>query len=177
MQTASPPTASDHRRFVPRGQRGVGLIEVLVAVLVLSVGLLGIALVQVRSLSGNNSSMARSAAVVASYSVLEILRAKRADALGMDQTLDADDCDADGSAYMIAQLNAWCENELSADRLGEHAQGQITCDANAVCTVTITFHTLDCGQSDDGQEADSLCTQSVGEAGIPAQQIVTKALL
>jgi type IV pilus assembly protein PilV len=146
-------------------------------VLVLSVGLLGIALVQVRALSGNNSSMARSSAVVASYSVLEILRAKRADALSMDQTLDADDCDASGSAYMIAQLNAWCENDLSADQLGEHAAASIECDANGVCTITITFHTLDCGQSDDGQSADSLCTQSVGEADIPAQQIVTKALL
>jgi type IV pilus assembly protein PilV len=177
MQTASPAAASDGRRFAPPGQRGVGLIEVLIAVLVLSIGLLGIALMQVRSLSGNNSSMARSSAVIASYSVLEILRARRADALGMDQTLDADDCDADGSAYMIAQLNAWCESNLSADRLGEHAAATIECGADGVCTVTITFHTLDCGQSDDGQSADSLCTQSVGEADIPAQQIVTKALL
>lgn len=160
-----------------RHQSGVGLIEVLIAVLVLSIGLLGIALVQVRSLSGNNSSMARSSAVIASYSALEILRARRADALGMDQTLDASDCDASGSAYMIAQLNAWCESNLSADRLGEDATGGIKCSASGVCTITITFHTLDCGQTGDGQSADALCTQSVGTDNVPAQQIVTQALL
>jgi len=174
MQTASPPAASKSRRFAPRGQRGVGLIEVLIAVLVLSIGLLGIALMQVRSLSGNNSSMARSSAVVASYSVLEILRAKRTDALGQEWDFDASDCDASGSAFLTEQLKNWCQNELTG--LGENSQANVDCDAAGVCSVTITFHTLDCGQSGDGQQADSLCTQSVGE-DVPAQQIVTKAML
>jgi type IV pilus assembly protein PilV len=155
-------------------QRGVGLIEVLVAVLILSIGLLGIALVQTRALSSNNSSLTRSSAVVASYSVLEILRAQRADALGIDQTLTADDCDASGTAYLIAQLNSWCENEL-ADRLGDSATGAIQCSDAGECTVTITFHTLDCGKSGDGQQADGLCTQTVDDGR--AQQIVTKAML
>lgn len=177
MTTPNPPPAIDSRSRAPIGprlQRGVGLIEVLIAVLILSIGLLGIALLQVQSLSSNNSSMARSAAVVASYSVLEILRAKRADALGLDQTLDAGDCDADGSAYIKAQLKDWCENEL-ADRLGESAKGHVECNAAGVCTITITFHTLDCGQSGDGQQADGLCTETVDDGR--AQQIITQAFL
>jgi type IV pilus assembly protein PilV len=177
MEPANNPTiASDGRRFAPRGQRGVGLIEVLIAVLVLSIGLLGIALMQVRSLSGNNSSMARSAAVVASYSVLEILRTKRTDALGQEWDFDASDCDASGSAFLTEQLKNWCQNELAG--LGENSQANVDCNTTTpgVCTVTITFHTLDCGQSDDGQSADSLCTQSVGE-DVPAQRIVTQAML
>lgn len=161
-------------------QRGVGLIEVLIAVLILSVGLLGIAMVQVRALSSNNSSMTRSAAIVASYSALDVLRTQRADALSLDVTLSTSDCDADsGTAYIVAQLKVWCQNELSADRLGDNAQGKIKCDAVGACTVTITFHSLDCGDSGDGQSSDGLCAQTVGTgAGAQrAQQIVTQALL
>jgi type IV pilus assembly protein PilV len=150
-------------------QRGVGLIEVLVAVLVLSFGLLGIALVQIHSLSGNNSSLARSQAIVASYTVLDLLRVKRADALNMNQTLSAATCSASGSAYVVAQLTDWCQNDLDA-RLGDSSSALIACDANAVCTVTITFHTLDCGQT-----TDTLCNTTTTDG--PGQQIVTKAML
>lgn len=174
MQATHRTIARNDRCPSPRLQRGVGLIEILIAVLVLSIGLLGIALVQVRSLSGNNSSMTRSSAVIASYSVLEILRTKRTDALGIDQNLDASDCDASGSAFIVEQLNNWCQNEL-AERLGASANGHVVCDAAGVCTVTITFHTLDCGQADDGQQSDGLCTQTVDDGR--AQQIVTKAML
>ncbi|HWU69278.1 MAG TPA: type IV pilus modification protein PilV [Stenotrophobium sp.] len=155
-------------------QRGVGLIEVLVAVLVLSVGLLGIALVQINSLSSNNSSMTRSQAVVASYTAFELLRAQRADALGLNQTLNASACNASGTAYVVAQLNLWCQNDL-AGQLGTSSTAFIQCDANGVCTITITFHTLDCGQTGDGRQDDGLCTQSVSDGR--AQQIITKTML
>ena len=56
-------------------QSGVGLIEVLVAVLVLSIGFLGIAALQAMSLSTNNSDMARSMATIASYSIMDAMRA------------------------------------------------------------------------------------------------------
>jgi type IV pilus assembly protein PilV len=163
-----------YRSPLRASQRGVGLIEVLVAVLVLSFGLLGIALVQINSLSGNNSSLTRSQAVIASYTALDLLRAQRADALGMNQTLTASACNASGTAYIVAQLNLWCQNDL-ASQLGTSSQALIQCDANGVCTVTITFHTLDCGQTGDGQQSDGLCTQSVTDGR--AQQIITKAML
>src|SRR5690625_4897984 len=50
-------------------QKGVGLIEVLVAVLVLSIGLLGLAQLQAKSLSTNGSAMTRSMATMFSYSI------------------------------------------------------------------------------------------------------------
>ncbi|HER34421.1 MAG TPA: type IV pilus modification protein PilV, partial [Halothiobacillaceae bacterium] len=45
-----------------RGQVGVGLIEVLIAVLVLSIGFLGMAALQTKALSNNNSAMDRTQA-------------------------------------------------------------------------------------------------------------------
>ncbi|HET8763670.1 MAG TPA: type IV pilus modification protein PilV [Rhodanobacter sp.] len=81
-------------------QRGVGMIEVLVAVLVLSIGFVGIAALQARSLSTNNSAMARSMATVDSYSILDAMRADLANAVAnsYDGTVVGDACPAAGTA-------------------------------------------------------------------------------
>lgn len=56
-------------------QRGVTLIEVLVAMVVLSVGLLGMAGLQVSSLRANQSSYIRTQAVSQAYDILDEIRA------------------------------------------------------------------------------------------------------
>lgn len=67
-------------RFGGRGrerQRGVSLIEVLVAVLILSFGLLGVAALQVRSLQGTQSSNFRSNAAALTQEIVDAIRANR----------------------------------------------------------------------------------------------------
>lgn len=66
---------------------GVGLIEVLVALTVLSVGLLGVAAMQVLALRNNTSAADRSMAVILSYSIIDSLRANREAALAGDYAL------------------------------------------------------------------------------------------
>lgn len=61
----------------PSGQRGASLIEVLVAILVLSIGLLGMAALQARALKANMSSLHRSQAVMLSHYILEAMRIDR----------------------------------------------------------------------------------------------------
>lgn len=61
-------------------QRGVGLIEVLVAVLVMAIGLLGIAALQATALRNSQSSLERSQAVVLSYAILDAMRANLTEA-------------------------------------------------------------------------------------------------
>jgi len=63
-------------------QRGVGLVEVLVAVLILALGLLGMAGLQASALKSNQSSNARTQAVMLSYYMLDAMRADRARAIG-----------------------------------------------------------------------------------------------
>ena len=124
-------------------QAGVGLIEVLVAVLVLSIGFLGIAALQALSLSTNNSAMARSMATIDSYSILDAMRADIASAKGgaynTTPRVIASACPAAGTALVTAQLNQWC-NQLGND-LGKVATttGAITCGATGSCTISITF--------------------------------------
>lgn len=60
-----------------RTQRGVGLIEVMVAVSILAFGMLGIAALQATALRNSQSSLERSEAVMKTYAILDAMRANR----------------------------------------------------------------------------------------------------
>lgn len=64
--------------------RGASLVEILVAVLVLSVGLLGLASLQVRALRGSHSSVQRTQAVISAQYLLDLMRVDRQAALRGD---------------------------------------------------------------------------------------------
>lgn len=57
--------------------KGFSLIEVLVALLILSIGLLSLAGVQVRGVSSNYSALQRSQAILCAYDIVERMRANR----------------------------------------------------------------------------------------------------
>lgn len=73
----------------PRRARGVSLIEVLVAILVLAVGLLGLAALQARGLKFNHDAYARSQATLLAYQIMDAMRVRN----------DPED-DADLDAYL-----------------------------------------------------------------------------
>lgn len=62
----------------PGHHRGFTLIEVLVALLVLSIGLLGLAALQITSLQFNTDSYARTQATLLAYDILDRMRANSA---------------------------------------------------------------------------------------------------
>lgn len=62
-------------RLSPRRQRGVSLIEVLVAIVIFSVGMLGIAFMQVKGAQYTKQSGARTVAVLQARSLAEAMRA------------------------------------------------------------------------------------------------------
>jgi type IV pilus assembly protein PilV len=147
-------------------QRGVGLIEVLIAVLVLSIGFLGIAALQAKSLSTNNSAMARSMAVVASYSILDAMRADRTNALtgNYNQTVTANACTGTGSLAQT-QLKTWC-NELAQNLDAQAATtGTVDCKNTGDCTVTVTF------------DESRIGTTSGGTSNTGVTTITTRAML
>src|SRR3546814_12535773 len=61
--------------IVPCRQRGAGLIEVMISVLVMGVGLLGIAAMQATALRNNQRALERTQATVQTYSILDAFRA------------------------------------------------------------------------------------------------------
>lgn len=66
------------RRIGFAQQRGIGMIEVMVAVLILAIGVLGIAALQAITLKNSGSSAARTQAALQAYSMMDIIRADRA---------------------------------------------------------------------------------------------------
>lgn len=64
-----------------RGQRGVTMIEVLVTLIVLSIGLLGLAALQGVSLQTNHSAYLRTQATNIAYEMLDTWRANRREVL------------------------------------------------------------------------------------------------
>jgi type IV pilus assembly protein PilV len=156
-----------HRaRFAASTQSGVGLIEVLVAVLVLSIAFLGIAALQAVSLSTNNSAMARSMATVASYSILDAMRTDTASAkagkynYAVDAPIKANACPTDTTTLAQVQIGQWCGQLGHSLGATANTTGSINCSATGDCTITITF--------DDSR---------AGSGGINGQQVVTRAML
>jgi type IV pilus assembly protein PilV len=167
-----------NRPVAKRTQSGVSLIEVLVAVVILSIGFLGIAALQAMSLSTNNSALARSMATVDSYSILDAMRADLSNAAtgSYNTTVTANSCPTTTGTVAQAQLTQWC-GRLGSD-LGavSTTTGAISCatvtsssSANATnCTVTVQF-------SDNRSGNGGTTGTSGSSAGI--QTIATQAIL
>lgn len=122
-------------------QRGVGLIEILVAVLILSLGLLGMAGLQANALKANQGSYTRSQAVMLSYYILDAMRADRANAIGLAYNMAATCLPG---AITTADLAGNTRRDWLTslrDNLGDANTtcGAIACDSDGNCTVSITW--------------------------------------
>jgi type IV pilus assembly protein PilV len=97
-------------------QSGFTLIEILVAVVILALGLLGMAGMQANSLRNNQSAYFRSQATVLAYDILDRMRANRTAAAGgqYDIALGAA---AAGAGIVLDDLTEWkatLANELAS---------------------------------------------------------------
>lgn len=111
----------------PSHSRGVGLIEVLIAVLVMAIGMLGIASMQATALRNSQSSLERSQAVIHSYAILDAMRANLVAARNGAYHMDALVCDvpAGGSSLAAGDQQRWIE--AIQNTLGDTACGQVSC--------------------------------------------------
>jgi type IV pilus assembly protein PilV len=117
-------------------QRGVGLIEVLIALLVLSFGMLGMAGLQMWSLKYNQSAMERGMAVVQTHTIADAMRADRAAALRDEFDIGIDASAPSGNTFPQVSVRAWRTSVQAA--LGPTATGSVECNG-AVCTIRIRW--------------------------------------
>ena len=118
-----------------RGDAGFTLIEVLIAVLLLSIGLLGLAGLQMASLKNNGSAMNRSQATWIAYDVLDRMRANRTAALNGDYDIALAATAPSGTSRADIDLKAW-KKELSSLPGGD---GAVTTSSNTV-TVLVRWN-------------------------------------
>ena len=111
------------------------MIEVLVAVIVLSIGLLGLAGLQSAGLTHNQSASFRSTATMMTYSILDSMRANRTEAMNGSYNIALGASATSGSSVAEQDLDDWL-SELAL-RLPA-GTGAINVDSNVV-TVTIQW--------------------------------------
>ena len=149
-----------------RLQHGLTLIETLVALVILSVGLLGIAALHVESVKSARSATLRTKAVTLATDMAEKMRANRTGTLGGDYICgpgdlgENHDCadDADGTATVacdptqMADHDIWLWKERIANAqsgLPEGATATITSDGalNPIFTISVTWEENDAEQA------------------------------
>ena len=132
-------TRSHSVSFPARGkQRGVGLIEVMVAVLILAIGMLGIAALQTITLKNAGSSSTRTQAMVHVYGMGDTLRANKTRIAAFNTAgfscssgIDPDAKDPN------ADLNSWLQR--LASEVAPSACGSVNCPAGNTCTVRVRW--------------------------------------
>ena len=138
-----------------RRAQGVSLIEVLIAVLVLSIGLLGVAALQAQALRNNQSSFQRTQAVMLSYFMLDAMRANRQAAVNGQYNLAKTCAAPSDTGNLISHDNhAWLD--AVKKNLGDNSGscGEINCTAN-LCTLRVYWNE---GRATGGQSSQQIET-------------------
>lgn len=127
-----------------RHQRGVGLIEVLIAVLVLGVGLLGIAALQAITLRNTSTSAERTQAAMQTYSMLDTLRSQRAAAVaGAFNTGASYQCSTSTTLGTPGTLAGWLADLRNT--VSTSACGRVDCstvDGVTTCMIGVRWSEL-----------------------------------
>ena len=127
---------ASRRLSSPHAQRGAGMIEVLVAVLILAIGLLGVAALQATALRNSQSAMERSQGVVHAYAIFDSMRANPAAARAGDYNIGMT-CNVPGGGTLAQNdLRNWVT--IMQRDLGPTACGSVTC-APDNCSVTVRW--------------------------------------
>lgn len=127
------------------------MVEILVAILVLAVGLLGLANLQVTTLQFNNSAYLRSQAINLASDMADRMRANRAAAIAAGSPYDIDITDTPPWPVTLADTDLVEWRTTLANTL-PGGTGAITVAADGLATIVVCW--------DD--------TRGAGEAGAPA---------
>lgn len=113
------------------------MLELLIAVIIVSVGLLGIASMQVIGLRNNHSAYMRSQATILAYDMVDRMRANSAAALAAQYDIAiADAAPACAAAVAACDLNSWLTRLNSTLPNGE---GSVSVSGVGAVTVIVQW--------------------------------------
>lgn len=129
-------------------QRGVGLIEVLVTVLLLATALLSLSALQIRSLQFNQSAYFRSQANILAYDIIDRMRLNRRNVTQYSLAYAANT--PGGTALAQVDLREW---RAALQNIMPAGEGQVECNAAGICTVSIRWTEHNQSSNDDENQA------------------------
>jgi len=139
---------------VPKSQqRGTSLIEALVAMVVLSLGLLGLAGLQLNSMKTAQGAHLRAQAAEHAYDILDRMRADRLQARSGQYSIDLDASPPNGTGLAASELRSWLA--LIASTLPD-GDGSIAMPDTETVTITIQWNDSRAG----GTETEHYVLQS-----------------
>jgi type IV pilus assembly protein PilV len=161
----------------PSSQRGFTLLEILIAVLILAIGLLGVAGLQILSLKNSTNSVWRAEATQLAYDILDRVRANYEESstcsnpsyeVSYGDTVSASDCQLSSANCNQSQMRDYDLSEwLDAVANLPGGEGEITMvddDTGALCR---TWYTIKIRW----QEKESQRSDGVGNVGTPTEFI------
>jgi type IV pilus assembly protein PilV len=149
------------RRINKSSERGFTLLEVLVALVIMSIGLLGLAGLMVNSLKNNQSAAMRSQAAWLAYDIIDRMRANRPLALPVGGAASpyaiAIGDDPSGTGTAATDLTAWRANLVSAMSGGT---GAVVVDtATGEVTVSVQWDDSRSGGAEDSEKTFTMDTR------------------
>ena len=153
-----------HPSHKHRKQAGLSLIEILVAIIIISFGLLGVAALQVTGLKNNQSAFNRSTANVLAYDMLDRMRANKGALIAGSYNTGAfwdyaTNAPPSTSTMKDSDLNDWL---LAISKRLPSGKGKIEAAANAsVLRVTIQWDDTR-GTNTSGSETKTLSVEAQG---------------
>lgn len=132
------PISIQHRRPLPSFAHGKGMvmIETLVAILIISFGLLGYAGLLLQSNKANLTAYQRSQATAMAYDIADAMRANRVSALAGSYNIAIDSAAGSGSTVAAADLVRWKTN---LSRNLPSGAGSILVNGAGNATITIRW--------------------------------------
>lgn len=143
--------------FERSAQRGASLLEILVAILVLAIGLLGIASLQGKTLKNNQSAFERSQAVTLTYLMMDAMRANVTAARTGQYNLSKTCSVPSASDLISSDQRLWMESLKSAMGNRDTTCGEIECLGDR-CAVRIYW---DDSRGTEGSDEQMVETISV----------------
>lgn len=147
-----------HAESFANREQGVGLIEVLVAVLILTVGILGLIGLQTRSLQLSQESLLQSQALMMAYEMTDRIRANKSNAdnyavmygenVTATKNCTTGDCDPDQLA--LYELSDWKTSVVANLPSGD---ARVVCDTTGVrpfYTISVRFQDTKLSQALSG---------------------------
>lgn len=152
------PSRGFFRKF-PSRMSGVSLLEVLISVLIMGIGMLGIAAMQATALRNSQSSVERSQAVIQSYTIIDAMRANRENALAGAYNTGGWMCSPPtGSGLSATDRAAWLTSlQAALGSSGDDGQsvcGEVACNSG-ICTVGVRWDDSRAGGSGGTQAGAS----------------------
>jgi type IV pilus assembly protein PilV len=120
-----------------RRQDGFSMLEVLISLLILSIGLLGLASLQITGLQNNQSAYLRSQATILSSDIVDtMLGNRRAATLGEYNHQSFDQAPPGGSSRAAQDLQAWWSN---LNVLLPDGRGTVNVTSDGIVTIRIRW--------------------------------------